>query len=86
MTRKLIAVYASDWGYYGEQVADYFPFAPVYGWVYGQLLRETEEILVIAHQVFDAGDARHVSTITKSSIIERREFSLDDIGDREVPA
>lgn len=76
VARTMIAVYASDWGYYGEQVPLYFPFSAVYGWIYGILVSETDDVLVIAHQVFDSGEARHISTITKSSIIERREFPL----------
>jgi hypothetical protein len=75
MTKTLIAVYAT--GGYGDQVPLYYPFELVYGWIYGELVRETADMVVIAHQVFDSGEGRHISTIPKSNIIRRREFPFD---------
>jgi hypothetical protein len=68
---QAVSIRAVDWGMYSEQVSRDTDFQMVTGWVHGQIIKETEEIIAIAHQVFDAGDVRHVVVIPKVCILER---------------
>ena len=67
----IVSIYAVDWGTYYEQVSRNTDFKIVKGWVHGQVVKEEEEYLVIAQEVFDEGDVRIVVTIPKVCIIRR---------------
>lgn len=71
---KLVAIYASDWGFYSEQISLTYDFELVKGWIYGRVVKETDDMIVVAHQVFDSEEGRHVSTIPKSNIFELYEL------------
>lgn len=69
---KVVSILALDWGMYSEQVSADYEFECITGWVHGQVVRETETFVAIAHQVFHAGvDVRHVVVIPKVCIIQR---------------
>lgn len=71
MTGQVVSVKAVDWGMYGEQVSRDTDFQMVTGWVHGEVVKEDDSLIAIAHQVFDAGDVRHVVVIPKVCILER---------------
>lgn len=59
------------WGY--KQPFASGDFQTVIGWIHGQIVKETDESIVIAFQVFDDG-VRHVVTIPTECILERIEY------------
>lgn len=67
----IVSIYAMDWGTYYDQVSKDIDFKLVKGWVHGQIIKETEDFLAVAQQVFDEGDVRVVVTIPKACILER---------------
>lgn len=73
MQPTIVSVRAVDWGIYGEQMPADHNFAIVTGWIHGQIVKETDEFVAIAFQVFDDGGVRHVATIPKVCILERVE-------------
>lgn len=77
-TLEIVAVYASDWGMYSDQVSRDHPFQLVRGWVVGVLVGETPDQLVIAHHSFTDGDLRHVTTIPKVNVLARWDFFIDE--------
>lgn len=78
-------VMASDWCYYEQTKSIYDKFTPIDGYIVGFILEEDEEKIVLAHQVFkDNESVRHVTVITKTSIIERFDMKIDDECDEEV--
>jgi hypothetical protein len=69
---KIVSILAMDWVMYSEQISADYEFEPVAGWVHGQVVRETETSVAIAHQVFhEGGEVRHVVVIPKVCIIQR---------------
>ena len=76
--REIVAVYASDWGMYAEQISRSHDFKVIRGWVFGELVSETDAHLVIAHHSFEDGDLRHVTTIPKVNIMGRWDFFIDE--------
>lgn len=76
--REIVAVYASDWGAYCAQISGDHAFELVRGYVVGELVREDDHMLVLAHHSFDGGDLRHVTTIPKVNIIGRWDFFIDE--------
>jgi hypothetical protein len=73
MQPTIVSVRAVDWGIYGEQMPADSDFQIVTGWIHGQIIKETDEFIAIAFQVFDDGGVRHVATIPKVCILERIE-------------
>lgn len=70
---QVVSIRAVDWGIYGEQMPADSDFQIVTGWIHGQIIKETDEFLAIAFQVFDDGGVRHVATIPKVCILGRIE-------------
>lgn len=77
MSKTLVAVYALDWAGYAEQLERKYPFDVIRGWVFGELLTEDDEKIVIAHQSFDDNGVRHVSVIPAGNVLKRHEFTLE---------
>lgn len=75
---EIVAVYASDWGAYCDQVSRDHEFVMVRGWVVGELVREDDQTLVIAHHSFTGGDLRHVTTIPLANVLGRWDFFIDE--------
>lgn len=71
------SIKAVDWGMYGEQVSRDTDFQLIVGWVHGEVIKETSDLIAIAHQVFDGGDVRHVVVIPKVCILERRDHTAE---------
>lgn len=72
-------VMASDWCYYEQTKSIRDNFTAIDGFIVGFILDEDDEKLVLAHQVFKENESvRHVTVITKSSIIERYNMKIDD--------
>ena len=67
----IVSIQAVDWGMYAEQVSRDTDFQIIIGWVHGEVIKETADLIVIAHQVFEAGDVRHVVVIPKVCILSR---------------
>ena len=70
----VVAVYASDWGTFGDQVTRDHEFAFVRGWVYGELVAEDADKLVVAHHAFDDDGLRHVTILPKVNVLRRLDW------------
>ena len=81
---NVVSVYAVDWGMYAEQLHHSHEFEYVIGWVHGAIVKETDDFIAIAHQNFDSGDVRHVSTIPKVCILRRIDYCTLRQTDYEV--
>lgn len=74
----IVSIQAVDWGMYSEQMSRNHDFQMVTGWVHGEVVKETDDLLVIAHQSFDGGDVRHVVVIPKACILKRVDHKTED--------
>lgn len=82
---EVAVVLASDWCYYEQTRSIYDKFTPIDGYIVGFVLEEDEEKIVLAHQVFKENESvRHVTVITKTSIVEMFRMKIDDPDDGEV--
>ncbi len=70
---KTTSIRAADWGIYSEQLPADHDFQIVTGWIHGHVVKETDEFIALAFQVFDDGGVRHVVTVPKVCILERIE-------------
>jgi len=73
---RLVKIKAVDWGYWddtgGYEVYE-GRFKPYTGWLYGQVIEETDEYIAVVQEVF--GDrVRKVTSVPKSAIREITEF------------
>jgi len=81
---EVFVVHATDWCYYEQTRAIHDKFTPIDGYIVGFKLEEDEDKIVLAHQVFKENDSvRHVTVITKSSIISMYPMKIDDSSDDE---
>ena len=75
---RLVKVKAVDWGFWddpsGYSVQE-DSFKPYIGWLYGQVIIETEDYISIIGEAFEDGRVRKVTSIPKSAIIEIVEFT-----------
>jgi hypothetical protein len=77
-------VHATDWCYYEQSRGWNDKFTPIAAYIVGFIMEEDEEKIVLAHQVFKENESvRHVTVITKSSIISMYPMKLDDSCDEE---
>ena len=84
-TMTVAVVMASDWCYYEQTKSIRDNFTAIDGFIVGFVLDEDDEKLVLAHQVFKENESvRHVTVITKTSIIERYNMKIDDKCDEVV--
>ncbi len=84
MKLQVAVVMASDWCYYEQTRGIRDIFTPINGFIVGFVLEEDDEKIVLAHQVFKENDSvRHVTVITKSSVIERYDMKIDDECDEQ---
>lgn len=87
MSDKKLEVYvvlATDWCYYEQTRSIHDEFTSIDGYIVGFLLEEDEEKIVLAHQVFKENKSvRHVTVITKSSILEMYPMKIDAPEDDE---
>jgi hypothetical protein len=78
---EVVIVQAKDWCYHASEQrprTDEYPSIDCF--ICGMLIHEDDDVVVIAHHWFpDQDEVRHVSTITKSTIVEMYRFSLEDI-------
>lgn len=70
-SRRIMAVYAEDWSIEDGPMDIDHAFKLYHAWVVGFLVRETEESITLAPEVFD-DKIRHAQTIPKTAI----KFSL----------
>lgn len=82
MTEKkleVVCVLATDWCYYEQTRSIHDKFTPIDGYIVGFVLEEDEEKIVLAHQVFKENESvRHVTVVTKTSIIEMARMRVQD--------
>jgi len=79
---RLVKIKAIDWGFWddsaGYRIED-GSFKPYTGWIYGQVIIETDKYISIAGEVFEDKRARKVTSIPKSVIIEIVEFKRTSV-------
>lgn len=78
MSRTIVAVYATDWGIISEQVPTGHDFAVTVAWVVGLLVKETDDMFVIAHEWFDDGEVRFTTTLPKGTVKQVRRWELNE--------
>ena len=79
---RLVKVKAIDWGFWDDPSGyrvDEDAFEPYIGWLYGQVVVETEDYISIAGEVFEDGRVRKVTSVPKSAIIEIVEFKRTSV-------
>ena len=64
----IVEICAVDWGIHAEQLSAAYEFDIVRGWLYGQVVRMTDEAITIAPQVFEAGEVRYALAVPWCSI------------------
>jgi hypothetical protein len=74
----VVEIIATDWGIFAEQLSANYPFEIVRGWIYGQVIRMTEDGITVAPQVFEAGEVRYALavpwvTISQITILQHKE-------------
>jgi len=77
-SERLVKVKAVDWGFYddsGGYQVDEEVLRPFIGWLYGQVVIETDDFISITAEVFEDGRVRKVTSVPKSAIREIIEFS-----------
>ena len=73
---KAIRLRAVDWATFGDQhVPDDHKFEVTKGELCGFVVREDEEMLVLAQQIFTDGTYRAVLVVPKVCILEREELT-----------
>jgi len=74
---RLVKIKAIDWGYWddssGYEIKE-DSFEPYTGWIYGQVIIDTDNYIAIASEVFGDGRARKITSLPKTAIIEIIEF------------
>ncbi|MGD9381498.1 MAG: hypothetical protein PVI03_03560 [Candidatus Thorarchaeota archaeon] len=77
-------VHATDWCYYEQSRGWNDKFTPIEGYLVGFIIEQDDEKIVLAHQVFKENESvRHVTVVTKSSIISMLPMKLDDSKESE---
>jgi len=75
---RLVKIKAIDWGFWdssdGYVLNDEDDFKPYIGWLYGQVVIETDEFISITQEIFSDKRARKITSIPKSAILEIIEF------------
>jgi hypothetical protein len=74
----IVELFAVDWGIHAEQLSANYPFEIVRGWIYGQVIRMTEDGITVAPQVFETGEVRYALampwvTISQITILQHKE-------------
>ncbi len=84
MHERIVKIKAVDWTHFPKETdmrdSDY---TPMIGWVHGQVVKETREYISVAHETFDDGTARDVTTVPKKVIVEITEFARAKIPKRK---
>ena len=74
---RLVKIKAIDWGFWdssdGYELTE-GSFKPYIGWLYGQVIIETDEYIVLAAEAFEDKRVRKVTSVPKSAVIEIIEF------------
>ena len=79
---RLVKVKAIDWGFWDDPSGyrmEEDSFKPYIGWLYGQVVIETEDYISVAGEVFEDGRVRKVTSIPKSAVIEIVEFKRTSV-------
>lgn len=75
---KIVKVIAEDWAQYSNTVEIVYPFQVSKAMVVGFVIKENDEKIVLAHQLFprddSVDDVRYVTVIPKKMIIEISEL------------
>ena len=81
---EVVCVLATDWCYYEQTRSIHDKFTPIDGYIVGFVQEEDDEKIVLCHQVFpDNESVRHVTVVTKSSIIELARMRIKDPNEEE---
>lgn len=76
---SIVAIYAKDWAIYPDTLNRRFGFDVIRGWIFGLLLSEDDEKIVIAHEWFPKDDEfRHTSVIPKICIAQRLDYEFKE--------
>lgn len=80
MADNIVRVVAKDWNFYGFPVnANTTEIGLIEGEIYGLLIAEDEEKIVIAHQRFPSENTlRHVSAIPRINVVSVTRFQLPE--------
>lgn len=73
----IVEIVAVDWGIHAEQLSANYEFDIVRAWLYGQVMRMTDDAITVAPQVFDSGQVRYAlavpwCSISQITILQRR--------------
>jgi len=76
----VVEICAVDWGIHAEQLSANYEFDIVRGWLYGQVMRMTDDGITLAPQVFAGGDVRCAlsipwACISQITILQHKEDS-----------
>lgn len=76
-TERLVKIKAIDWGYWddanGYEVKE-GSFKPYIGWLFGKVIEETDDYIAVAHETFEDGRVRKITSVPKSAVEEIIEF------------
>lgn len=81
---EVVCVLATDWCYYEHTKSIHDKFTPIDGYIVGFVLEENDEKIVLAHQVFKENESvRHVTVVTKTSVVEIARMRIEDPNELE---
>jgi hypothetical protein len=73
---EFVIVQAKDWGHYDSQIDGDFSFEMADGEIFGLLVSEDVDKIVIAHQRFQR-QLRHVTVVPKSNVVSVSRFPIE---------
>jgi hypothetical protein len=77
--KQICCVLATDWSFYETQASIDSDFTPIDALIVGFVIHEDDDTLVMSHQYFpDQAEVRHTTVITKSSILQRYHFTVEE--------